>query len=351
MSYGIVRIQKFGSGSVKGIEIHECRKKDVSHTNKDIDWERTGDNYDLHPEQNRNFNRAVKQRIGKLNLKKAVRKDAVVMAQVLVTSDHIFFETLSKQQQEQFFKDSYDFLAERYGKENIISSTVHLDERTPHMHFNFVPVTADGRLSAKIVFTRQNLIEQQTAFYEQVGKKYGLERGIEGRKVKHLETHEFKARTATQLVENATQRAKQLEADIQSLEDTKHGLERKLEALAEKLQNTAQVVELEQKGKRTLTGGLKGITFREFEDLVKTAKKVDEMQGKIKIAIEKVQQANQIAEQARKDRPSIKAQVEIAQLKSENKNLKDLLNKVQRVDPDLYKKIIQQEQRKTNLER
>ena len=125
MSYGIVRVQKMTSGSVKGIEIHDRREKDISHTNKDIDWERTKENYDLHPEQNHNFYQTIKERINKLELPKAVRKDAIFMAQVLVTSDHDFFKGLSKGQQEQFFKDSYNFLAERYGKENVISATVH----------------------------------------------------------------------------------------------------------------------------------------------------------------------------------------------------------------------------------
>lgn len=219
MSYGIVRVQKMSGGSVKGIEIHDRREKEgISHTNKDIDWERTSQNYDLHPDQNSNFNKAVKDRISELNLPKAVRKDAVVMAQVLVTSEHDFFKGLSKGQQEQFFKDSYIFLAERYGKENVISATVHLDERTPHMHFNFVPVTSDGRLSAKSVLTRQSLIEQQTAFQEQVGKHYGLERGLQGGKKKHLEIAELKAQTALESVSKAQERVQGIQDSIKPLQ-------------------------------------------------------------------------------------------------------------------------------------
>jgi len=226
MSYGIVRVQKMSSGSVKGIEIHDRREKDgISHTNKDIDWERTKLNYDLHPSQNENFYKTIKQRINELDLKKAVRKDAVVMAQVLVTSDHSFFNRLTPSRQEQFFKDSYNFLAERYGKENIISSTVHLDEMTPHMHFNFVPVTSDGRLSAKALLTRQSLIEQQTAFYEHVGKHYGLERGIQGGKKTHLEVAEYKIKTAIEKeqdalknVQNALETISKAKADLTSTE-------------------------------------------------------------------------------------------------------------------------------------
>lgn len=213
MSCGILRVQKMTAGSVKGIEIHDRREHDGrSNTNKDIDWSKSNQNYDLHTARNENFNHAVKDRISRLNLKRAVRKDAVVMAQVLVTSDHDFFSNLSKEKQTQFFQDSYDFLAERYGRENVISAIVHLDERTPHMHFNFVPVTSDGRLSAKSILTRQSLISQQTAFQEKVGSRYGLERGLQGGAQKHLQMAELKAQTA---LENAA-KARSEEQSIQA---------------------------------------------------------------------------------------------------------------------------------------
>lgn len=225
MSYGVVRVQKFHAGSVKGIQIHDRREKDgISHTNKDIDWNRTQLNYDLHTAQNENFNKAVKERIEQLSLKRSVRKDAVVMAQILVTSDHVFFEGLMENEQRRFFEDSYEFLKERYGESNIVSSMVHLDETTPHMHFNFVPVTADGRLSAKAVLTKQSLIEQQDLFFEKVGKKYGLQRGERGGSKTHLETAEFKKQTAINKAIEVEKRASEsvLEAQkvVEGMKDT-----------------------------------------------------------------------------------------------------------------------------------
>jgi len=95
MSYGVIRVQKFTAGSVGGIEIHDRRVKDHSHTNPDIDWSKASNNYDLCPAQNDSFRRAVNERIRQLNLPKAVRKDAIVMAQVIVTSDSEFFDNLS----------------------------------------------------------------------------------------------------------------------------------------------------------------------------------------------------------------------------------------------------------------
>ena len=236
MSFGIVRIQKFTAGSVKGIEIHDRREKEgISHTNQDIDWERTSLNYDLHPAQNDNFRKAVNERISQLELKRAVRKDAIVMAQVLVTSDHNFFDNLSFERQKCFFQDSYEFLEKRYGIENIISATVHLDEYTPHMHVNFVPVTDDGRLSAKSLLDRNSLIEQQTSFFEQVGKRYELERGLQGGKKKHLEITELKALMAHQHALEASQKVETLEDKEKTLSTSVAALEGQIGALDDQL--------------------------------------------------------------------------------------------------------------------
>ena len=166
MSYGIIQMQKFSAERVRAVERHDCRT--ISDTTLC---------YDIHTAQITDFVAAVQGRIQQLCLPRAVRKDAVVMAQALVTSDLKFFQGKLPAQIHSFFRDSYAFLCERYGLENIISSTVHLDEAVPHMHVNFVPVTADGRLSAKSILTKHSFSEQQTAFYKCVGQRYGLQRG------------------------------------------------------------------------------------------------------------------------------------------------------------------------------
>lgn len=212
MSYGIVRVQKFGMRDVKGLQIHDRRDRHgVSHTNPDIDWERSNLNYDLCPKQNTNWGVAINERIGQLALQKAVRKDAVVMVQVLVTSDRAFFDTLTPTQTEDFFRQSHSFLQARYGVENTVSAIVHLDEKTPHMHFGFVPVTPDGRLAAKSILTRQELIQLQTAFQEQVGVKFGLERGVEGGKKKHIELARYKEQTALEVASKAEAKTREEE--------------------------------------------------------------------------------------------------------------------------------------------
>lgn len=201
--YGIVRVQKFKADDVRGIQIHDRRESENS-SNKDIDKSRTHLNYNLHTGCD-TFTSEVKKKIDALNLKKAVRKDAVVMAQVLVTSDKAYFDTISEKEREQFFLDAYIFLCNRYGKDNVVSAVVHLDETgAPHMHFNFVPIR-DGRLSAKVVLNKTDLIKQQDDFYSEVGKKYGLLRGEQGGKKKHLDTIDYKIKTKKQELERITE--------------------------------------------------------------------------------------------------------------------------------------------------
>lgn len=202
MSYCIVKVKKFKSSAVKGIEIHDFRKMNNCNTNKDIDKSLSANNYDQHDKQNSNYNKFIKGRISELNLKKAVRKDAVAMVQIMVTSDHEYFKNISQEKRENFFKDSYEFLCKKYGQENVISSMVHLDETTPHMHFNFVPITEDNRLCAKDIINMNSLTDLQTEFYNEVGKKYDLIRGrtreqrlAEGDMHKNMSMPEFKAYT------------------------------------------------------------------------------------------------------------------------------------------------------------
>ena len=78
-----------------------------------------------------------------------------------------------------FFQRAADFLIGRVGRENIVSAVVHMDEKTPHLHLTFVPLTKDNRLCAKeIIGNRANLTKWQDDFHAYMVEKYpDLERG------------------------------------------------------------------------------------------------------------------------------------------------------------------------------
>src|SRR5690625_2758644 len=80
---------------------------------------------------------------------------------------------------EYFFEDTLEFLKEEFGEKNLVYATVHLDEKTPHMHFGFVPITEDGRLSAKeMIGNKKQMSALQDKFNEFVNEKgYEMQRG------------------------------------------------------------------------------------------------------------------------------------------------------------------------------
>ena len=131
---------------------------------------------------------------------------------------------------EQWAKDVYDWCAKRYGQENIIGFQVHLDESSPHIHALIVPVgqrSKSGRecvmWSAKFGKNRYEygriLREMHTSLYEEVGSKYGLERGdsIVGRNVQHLHKRDYIRKLAKE-AKQAEKALKGLQAMIRKLE-------------------------------------------------------------------------------------------------------------------------------------
>lgn len=195
MSYLVLHMDKFKKEAVRGIQSHNQRERE-SHSNPDIDYERSDRNYDLHESVAGNYAEAIQNRIDDLMLVKAVRKDAVHMCGLIVSSDSAFFEQLPPEETRRFFEESKAFLANFVGSENVISAMVHMDEKTPHMHFLHVPVTSDGRLNANKIYTRESLKKLQTelpAYLQSRG--FDLQRGVEqvpGAAKRHLNTLEFK---------------------------------------------------------------------------------------------------------------------------------------------------------------
>lgn len=195
MSFAVVHMQKIKAPALKGIQIHHQREKE-SHTNPDIDDERSHENYDLVNNQDVEFRERVKEIIEsqKVGTRKT-RKDAVLVNELLITSDEKFFKNLSPNERDRFFKESFELFSERYGKQNIAYARVHLDEKTPHMHLGVVPMR-DGRLQGKNVFNRKELQWIQDSFPKKMQELgFDLQRGEKGTKREHIEMARFKKQT------------------------------------------------------------------------------------------------------------------------------------------------------------
>jgi len=80
----------------------------------------------------------------------------------------------------------------------------HMDEYNPHVHIGVIPVTKDGRLSARDLFNPKSLEKLQTDFHQQVYRLYGLERGQHHAR-NYLELNQFKAQKAKQELQQYTE--------------------------------------------------------------------------------------------------------------------------------------------------
>ena len=148
--------------------------------------------------QSNNWMQDIQNEINRAGAK--TRSNSVVALDAIYTASGDFFKGKSNEENDQFFRDCLRFHQRKFG--HVVSAVIHYDETTPHLHILSVPLTQDGRLSAReIVGNRANLSRMQTEFFEQVGKGYGLERGVQmdgQEKKKHITAQEWQLRQVKQ---------------------------------------------------------------------------------------------------------------------------------------------------------
>ena len=173
----MAHVAKYKAGAVAGLVRHYGRTADEKNADGDplerknprIKPERTHLNYNLAPTD---AEARVAAAMAKHRVKagRAPRKDAVVMADWVVTRP----SDCPKEREKEFFKSVVGFVADRYGKDNLLGAWVHMDETTPHVHVAFVPVR-DGKLLASKVLDRNDLRSFHRELSARVKDDLGLE--------------------------------------------------------------------------------------------------------------------------------------------------------------------------------
>ena len=174
--YAILRFATYKGPEIGHIEAHNERTKEKYASNPDVDTSRSHLNFHLvSPE--RKYRAKAEKQIAEAGCR--TRSDSVRVVEALVTASPEFFKGKKKAEVKAYFQEALDFIQKHQSKDTIISAVVHMDEKTPHMHLCFVPLTADKRLSAKeIVGNKKKLTQWQDGFWEHMVKKYpDLERG------------------------------------------------------------------------------------------------------------------------------------------------------------------------------
>lgn len=184
------------------------------------------------------------------------RSNSVLALDTIYTASPNFFQGKTNQQNDDFFKDCLQFHQEHFG--HIISAVIHYDETTPHLHVISVPLTKDNRLSARdVIGNKAKMSKTQDAFFEQVGRGYGLERGIHmdgqekkqhisaqehelheikqqiAREQEKLEAIEHSEETARTRAQEFKQKAAELQKQIEQLQEERNNQHKSLLRLTE----------------------------------------------------------------------------------------------------------------------
>ena len=210
--HAILRFEKHKGNPARPLEAHHERQKEQYASNPDIDTSRSKYNFYIVKPEGRYYH-FIQSRIEQVGCR--TRRDSTRFVDTLITASPEFFKKKSPKEIQEFFQRAADFLIGRVGKENIVSAVVHMDEKTPHLHLVFVPLTEDNRLCAKeIIGNRANLTKWQDDFHAYMVEKYpDLERGESASKTgrKHIPTRLFKQAV------NLSKQARAIEATLDDI--------------------------------------------------------------------------------------------------------------------------------------
>lgn len=211
MGYAVLHMEK-ASGTDSGMSAHIER----TIAPKNADESRTYLNRELirFPEGVNSRTEAIQHRLETAGLKRKIGNNQVRAVRILLTGSP---EDMKRIQAEgklaDWCNDNLKWLQNTYGKENIVSAVLHMDETTPHIHATMIPIvtgerrkakteqqdgkrkyrkkdTTANRLCADDVMSRVKLKEYQNTYAESM-QAYGLKRGIEGSEAKHITTSQY----------------------------------------------------------------------------------------------------------------------------------------------------------------
>ena len=229
-------------GSTGGLQRHNEREPGQRHSNKNIKPDRTKDNIFLKPKDDRTYGERVDDRLeAGYRGTKAIRKDAVKMVEATVQLGGDITKE-SEEMQIEALKEAYEELKGMYGEDNIISAVIHVDETTPHLHCDFVPLTKRGNLSAKdVIGDKKKMRRTQEKFLE------AMQERVPRAKFARLEPEKAQFNGLDQkLYEKMTASIKEREDKLCDREDYIEDQEIKLENKEEQLNQLKETLEAKE---------------------------------------------------------------------------------------------------------
>lgn len=306
--------EKFTRNQSTNILVH-CNRSDPNRTykNQEIDHSKTYLNYNLAPEhKNMTDYEFMKKRCEEFKILK--RKDVNWLISWVITmpADYTGNKAL-------FFKEAYNFMENRYGKENVVSSYVHLDETSPHMHFCFVPVIFDKKkqeykVNAKQCINKIELKQIHPQMQEYLEKKLQTKVNIlngataEGNKtIEQLKKEEkIKQKAISELIKNPPAEIRQAVIEQLPEEQKESIIEEEIEIVKEDLKKDPQFIQLCQNK-----------AMLENEELLELEVQIENLKGKkdyieesiAELEIQHKKQRKKLAEEFEKEKQKNNARI------------------------------------------
>lgn len=216
--YCVMRLQKRKATALYGLQKEARRELPKNQYNNMVNLQNSQDN--IHLRDSNNWLMDTRKIIQAAGARE--RSNSVVGIDSVYAASPEWFREKSEEEITQYFRQCLRFHEEHYGK--VISAIVHMDETSPHLHVMSVPLTQDGRLSARdLIGNREQMRQLQTEFYEQVGKQFGLQRGQERdpeTKRQHVGAQEYRLqRNAALLQQQAETMQKVIDSSLTACED------------------------------------------------------------------------------------------------------------------------------------
>lgn len=247
MGYAVLHMEKTsGTDAAMSAHIERTIKP------KNADESRTHLNRELirFPNGVENRTQAIQHRLDTAGLTRKIGNNQVKAIRVLLTGTHEDMECITNEGRlDGWCSDNLKYLADTFGRENIVSAVLHMDEQTPHIHATLVPIvkgerkrkkkeeqvkkryrkkpTDTARLCADDIMTRAKLKSYQDT-YAQAMSGYGLQRGIDGSEAKHISTRKY--------YRDLMQQTEQLQTDIAQLQDRKETAQEELRQVKKEVQ-------------------------------------------------------------------------------------------------------------------
>ena len=355
LNYAIFRSEPIMTlNDLAQIGSHNKREKKAYNSNPDIDIEKSKDNIELVPLNDKyvkSFYNIVKdykkEHEERMKTEREDRKKTfkqmldksnnVVADELLFTATNEFFKNMTREDIKEWADTCMEFVYNDLGytKEQVLHATVHLDEKTPHIHCVVVPLVKkyDKRTNTErytiskkqYIKDKIHLSELQDKYHKRLTEKgYDLERGIKGSDRNHLTVKEFK-------------------------KTTKY-FENKLNHVNESLDNA--ILDLEEKMKTTKNTlidkeyiKVKKDTFDSMNKVIKETKKVKELEPKIEQLFNEVDTFTKSQKSLEKENNNLKREVKSLttrnqNLTKENKNLKDILKQVLKSIKQFFRELL-----------